>query len=129
MANTVVTSDIDVFITDAAWAICSAYHTVLKASSGAAIFGVGMLFDIPFLADWNKIGDHRQHQTDLNTERENCSCSDWDCQVGDKVLLGKDGIIRKSESQYECDPTSITSVHTNDTIRVQCRSQIKKINH
>jgi hypothetical protein len=51
MADTVVTSDIDVFLTDAAWAIHSTYHTVLKASTGAAIFGWDMLFDIPFLAD------------------------------------------------------------------------------
>jgi hypothetical protein len=59
MVNTVVPSDIEVFLTDAACAICSTYHTVLKASPGAAIFGREMLFDIPFLADWNKIGDHR----------------------------------------------------------------------
>jgi hypothetical protein len=26
-----------------------------------------MLFDIPFLAVWNKIGELRQHQTNLNT--------------------------------------------------------------
>jgi hypothetical protein len=76
MANTVVTSDIDAFLTDAAWAIRSTYHTALKASPGAAIFGWDMLFEIPFLADWNKIGDHRQHQTDLNTERENRSRRD-----------------------------------------------------
>jgi hypothetical protein len=76
MANTVAASDIDAFLTDAAWAIRSTYHTVLKASPGAAIFGWDMLFDIPFLADWNKIGEHRQRQTDLNTERENRSCRD-----------------------------------------------------
>ena len=76
MADTVATSDIDSFLTDAAWAICSTYHTVLKASPGAAIFGRDMLFDFPFLADWNKIGDYRQCQTDLNTERENCSRGD-----------------------------------------------------
>ena len=77
MANTVATSDIDAFLTDATWAICSTYHTVLKASPGAAFFGRDMLFDIPFLADWKKIGDHMQHQTDLNTEHENCSCREW----------------------------------------------------
>jgi hypothetical protein len=58
-----------------------------------------MLFDIPFLADWNKIGDYRQHQTDLNTERENISCIDYDYKVGDKVLEHKDGILRKTESR------------------------------
>jgi hypothetical protein len=35
------------------------YHTVIKASPGAAIFGQGMLFDVPFIADWQKIGEHR----------------------------------------------------------------------
>ena len=64
MADTVVTGDIDAFLTNAAWAIHLAYHTVLKGSPGAAIFGWDMLFDTPFLADWNEIGDHRQHQTD-----------------------------------------------------------------
>ncbi len=50
-------SDIDVFLSDAAWAIRSTYHTVLKDSPGAAIFGRDMLFDIPLIADWKKIGE------------------------------------------------------------------------
>jgi hypothetical protein len=60
MANSVKASDINVFPSDAAWAICSIHHTVLKASPGAAIFGQDMLFDIPFIADWKKNGEHRQ---------------------------------------------------------------------
>ncbi len=71
MAESVEPADIDTFIDNAAWAICSTYHTVLKASPGAAFFGRGMLFDIPFIADWKQIGEHRQHQTDLGNEREN----------------------------------------------------------
>ncbi len=39
MAKMVKPSDIDVFLSDTAWAVCSTYHTVLKASPGAAIFG------------------------------------------------------------------------------------------
>jgi hypothetical protein len=38
-ANSVTPDDIDVFLDNAAWAICSTYHTVLEASPGAAIFG------------------------------------------------------------------------------------------
>ena len=38
MADSVKPSDIDVFLSDAAWAIHSTYHAVLKASLGAAIF-------------------------------------------------------------------------------------------
>ena len=67
MAETVTESDIADFLTNAAWAVCSIYHTVLKTSPGAAIFGRDMLFDILFLADWLKIGEYRQKQTDKNT--------------------------------------------------------------
>ncbi len=52
MADSVDPADIDTFIDNAAWAIFSTYHTVLKAPLGAAIFGRDMLFDILFIADW-----------------------------------------------------------------------------
>ena len=128
MAKSVDASDSNTFQTNVSWAISSTYHTVLKASPREAIFGRDMLFDIPFLADWNKIGDYRQRQTDLNTKRENRTRKDWDYKVGDKVLLRKDGILRKSESRYERDPWTITSVHTNVTIRVQCGSKSERLN-
>ena len=89
MTASVDASDIDTFITNVAWAICSTYHTVLKASPGAAIFGRDMLFDISFLADWNKIQDYRQHQTDLNTEHENRSHKDWDYKSAIKYCYVK----------------------------------------
>jgi hypothetical protein len=57
MADSVTLDDIDVILDNGAWAIRSTYHTVLKASPGAAIFGQDMLFDIPFMADWRKIGE------------------------------------------------------------------------
>jgi hypothetical protein len=66
MANIVEPSDIDVFLTDAAWTIRSTYHTVLKASPGAAIFGRDMLFNIPFLLTVTKLettGNTRQTLT------------------------------------------------------------------
>jgi hypothetical protein len=71
MAETITPDDVDVFLDNTAWAICSTYHTVPKASPGAAIFGHGMLFNIPVIADWNKIGDYRQRQTDISTARKN----------------------------------------------------------
>jgi hypothetical protein len=53
---------------------------------------------------------------------------DWDYQPGDKVLLRKDGILHKTESQYESDPWTITSVHTNGTIRVQHGIKSERLN-
>ena len=51
MADSVIEKDIYAVLTNASWAIRSPYHTVLKASPGAAVFGRDMLFDIPFIAD------------------------------------------------------------------------------
>jgi hypothetical protein len=130
MAVSVSPDDVDVLLDNAAWAIRSTYHTVLKASPGAAIFGRDMFFDIPFLADWYKIGEHRQLLTDRNrnNERENKRRIDYDYKVGDKVLVIKDGIVlRKSESKFGKEPWTITTVHTNGTIRVQCGTKSKRI--
>jgi len=87
-----------------------------------------MLFNIPFLADWNKIGDYRQSQPDRNAERKNSKRINYDYKVDDKVLIVKEGILRKAESRYGKEPWTITTFHTNGTIRVQCGSKSERIN-
>ena len=62
--DAIVPEMIDNFLTNVGWAIRSTYHTVLKTTPGAAVFGRDMLFDIPFLADWTKIGRRRQALVD-----------------------------------------------------------------
>jgi len=69
IADSVYPADINTFIDNTVWDIRSTYHTVLKASPGAAIIGQDMLFDIPFVADWHKIGDYSQRQTDRSNIR------------------------------------------------------------
>jgi hypothetical protein len=71
IANIVTPDEGDVFLDNTAWAICSTFHTVLKASPDAAIFGQIMLFDILSMADWHKIGEHRQSLTDHGNQQEN----------------------------------------------------------
>ncbi len=127
MAETVKASDIDAFIHDAAWAIRSTYHTVLKASPGATIFGRDMLFDIPFVADWYKIGERRQAITDRNNERENLKRIDFDHEVGMKVLIDHES-LRKAESPYKNILWTITQVYTNATVRVESGSKSEQIN-
>ncbi len=82
MADSVTPDDVDVFLDNAAWAICSTYHAVHKASSGAAIFGRDMLFDIPFVADWHKIGKLRQSLTNHGNQHKNAKRIDYDYKVG-----------------------------------------------
>jgi hypothetical protein len=87
-----------------------------------------MLFDVPFLADWNKVGDYRQRQTDRNTACENRTRVEWDYAVGDKVMVRKEGILRKSESKYEKEPWTVSPVHTNETIKIQCGTKSERLN-
>ncbi len=128
MAKSVEPPDIDTLIDNALWAIRSSYHTVLKASPGAAIFRHDMLFNIRFIADWKQIGEHRQRQTDLGNERENKTRVDYDYKVDEKVLIRKDSILRKAESRWIKESWTIMTVHTNGTIRIQCGTKLEIIN-
>jgi hypothetical protein len=87
-----------------------------------------MLFDIPFVADWKQIGDYRQNQTDHSNKREHNKQVDYDYKVGDKILIQKDGILHKAESIRKKEPWTITTVHTNGTIRIQCGTKLERIN-
>ena len=87
MSETVTEDMIDDFLTNTAWAIRSTYHTVLRSSPGAAIFGRDMLFDIPYLADWTEIGRQRQALVDRDNAYENKRRKEHDYNVGDKCNL------------------------------------------
>ncbi len=84
--------------------MCYIYHTALKASPGAAIFRQDMRFHILFIADWHKIGEHRQSLTDRGNQRKNIWPIDYNYKVGNKVLVDKEGILCKAESKYGKEP-------------------------
>ncbi len=96
-----------------------------------------MLFDIPFIADWQKSGEQRQQLTDLNNACENKGRIDYDYKVSQKVLdykvsqkllVQKEGNLQKSESIWHRKPWLITSVHTYGTITIQCRNKLELMN-
>jgi hypothetical protein len=86
-----------------------------------------MLFDIPFVADWRKIGERRQSLTNRGNQRKDAKRIDYDYKVRDKVLVINKGILRKAESAYGKEPWTITTVHTNGTIRIQCRTKTDRL--
>ena len=73
MSPTIDDTMIEDFLVNATWAVCSTYHTVLKSTPGAAIYGRDMLFDIPYVADWTEIGRHRQELIESTNICENKS--------------------------------------------------------
>ena len=48
-------------------------------------------------------------------------------KVGDKVLILNEGILRKAESAYGKEPWTITTVHTNGTIRIQRGTKTERL--
>jgi len=60
-----------------------------------------MFFDIPFIAAWKQIGEYRLHQTDRSNIRENNKRVDYNYNVGDRILIHKDGILRKQSPSGE----------------------------
>ncbi len=87
-----------------------------------------MLFDIPFIADWQKTEEYRQRLTDRSNARENEGRIDYDYEVGQKVLLQKEGILCKYESRWHKKPWLITTVHTNGTITFQFGKKVERMN-
>jgi len=69
-----------------------------------------MLFDIPFIADWKNIGEHRQLLTDRNTAGENEGRNDYDYQVGQKVKYCDYGCYFSSFGVLNCDFISPDSI-------------------
>jgi hypothetical protein len=59
-----------------------------------------MLFNILFVVDWHKIGEHRQSLTDCGNQSKNVKCIDYDYKVRAKILVINEGILRKAESSY-----------------------------
>ncbi len=86
-----------------------------------------MLFDIPFVADWQKIGEQKQSLTIRGNQRKSAKQIDYDYKVGDKVLVINEGILRKAESAYDKEPWTITTVHMNGTIRIQCGTKTERL--
>jgi acyl-[acyl carrier protein]--UDP-N-acetylglucosamine O-acyltransferase len=77
------------FLSSAAYAIRSTFHTTLKATPGQLVFGREMVLPIKCMVDWGTIEQQRQNKMGRNNRRENASRISHDYKVGDKVLLKK----------------------------------------
>ena len=63
----------------------------------------------------------------FSVERLNKKCLDHDYIIGQKVLLIKDGVLCKAEDK-NTSPWTITQVHCNGTVRIQCGCVSEQLN-
>jgi len=128
MADSVHPDDIDTFIDNAAWAICSTYHAVLKASPGAAIWTRHALrHSVHSWLETNWRIGYRQSQTDCINTHENNKQVDYDYKVGDKILIRKDN-TPQSRVHLKKRTMDLTTVHTHGTISIQYGTKLERIN-
>ena len=102
-------------------------HTVLDSTIGTAVFGSDMLFDLLFLANWNKIGCKRQNPVDNVNEKVDANHINFDFALENKVMAMDNGIDHKSMDKQTAS-LSVTQVHSNETIRIQWNGLIEHLN-
>jgi hypothetical protein len=115
------------FLSSAAWAIRSTYHTVLDATPGQLVFGRDMVLPVAFKTEWAEIVQRKQEQIIRDNARENSRRIVHEYKVGDQVLINKPGILRKMSTPRE-GPYTVIRVHTNGTVRVQRGPVATRIN-
>ena len=83
------------FLTAAAYAIRSAYHTTLGFSPAQLVFGRDMFMPIATNIDWEKIRERKQKRIDQSNARENSKRIAHKYAAGDLVTVKRPGIIPK----------------------------------
>ena len=105
------------FLSSAAFAIRSTYHTTLQATPAQLVFGRDMILPITFKANWDLIKSRKQNEINRNNDRENRGRVDHKCKVGDQVYLREEGKRRKLSSPRS-GPFEITAVYNNGTVEI-----------
>ena len=106
------------FLTAAAYAIRSAYHTTLGYSPAQLVFGRDMFMPVNCTVDWDKIKENKQKRIDKNNTRENAKQLNHSYSPGDLVTLERTGIIPKL-SLPRMGPYAVVQAHENGTVTIQ----------
>ena len=115
------------FLSAAAYAIRSTYHTTLEATPAELVFGRNMLLPVQFKADWEAIRARRQRLIVENNKRENASRLEHTYKVGDLVSKIRPGKQRKLRRKKD-GPFRVEQVSTNGTIGIRRGAVFEQLN-
>lgn len=110
---------IDLALATAMHAMRTTIATTLNSTPGSLAFSRDMFLNIPLIADWQTITQHREHHVNENLRRANARRRQYDYAPGQQVLkkvhdptkLG----VRTS------GPYSVIRVHANGTLTIKLR--------
>jgi len=115
------------FLAATAFAIRSTCHTTLGATPAQLVFQRDMILPTKFQADWMRIQQRRQKETDRNNAKENKSHIPHAYKVGDSVSKRRPGILPKLRRKRE-GPFEVIAVFDNGTIRIRCVAVSERLN-
>ena len=108
---------VDTTLANCLFATRAALHGILHASPGSLAFGRDIILDIPMIADWQTIQQHRQQLIDARLIAANRKRFSYDYSIGDEVL--KLAYKPDKLQPRATGPYVITNVHTNGTVTIQ----------
>ena len=113
---------VDTALANYVFATRSVINDSLRASPGSLAFGRDMILDIPMLADWNFIKNHRQQLLDKRLIAANRKRFSYDYNVGDEVLklvYNPDKLQARARGPYR-----IERVHANGTVIIRLNDNV-----
>lgn len=119
---------VDTALANCVYATRTSYHGSLRGTPGSLVFGRDMVLDLPVVADWLVIRQHRQQLIDQRLIAANRKKFSYDYQIGDEILkitYHPD----KLESRAYDGPYTIETVHANGTVTIRIdQHTIERIN-
>ena len=116
---------VDTALARCVYATRTAVHGSLRASPGSLVFQRDMILDIPVIADWLFISEHRQQLIDQRLIAANNKRYSYDYHIGDEVL--KLTYSPNKLEQRANGPYRIVEVHTNGTVTKLTEHTIERI--
>ena len=118
---------VDTALANCMYATRAALHSSLQGTPGSLVFQRDMVLDIPVIADWQTIQQHRQQLIDKRLIAANNKRFKHDYHPGDEVL--KLAYKPNKLSPRADGPYPIEAVHTNGTVTVRLNpTTIERIN-
>ena len=115
------------FLSAAAYAIRSTYHTTLESTPAQLVYGRDMILPISFQTDWARLQLKRQKEMNRNNLKENSRRIIHKYKAEDKVLLLRPGKLRKMSSP-RTGPHKVEKTYDNGTITICCGVISERVN-
>ena len=115
------------FLSAAAYAVRSTYHTTMQATPGQLVFGRDMVLPIKYKVDWVRLRMMRQQQMTRDNARENKTRIHHEYAPGDQCLLQKPGILPKLDAP-RTGLHNVKKVYSNGTVEIERLPVTERVN-